>query len=140
LAAWGPTRPKKTAAPREKRGGAAAFYRRPAREEERPACNFEQDPREEEWVCSVISPALGRRSGRGRSRLGADLARNIGCGGPREEERGRRCSDRLREEEEPLELFGPFWTEFGAATSGRRREAAAFPIGPREEEGTCRIT
>ena len=54
--------------------------------------------------------------------------------------RGRRCSDRLREEEEPLELFGPFWTEFGAATSGRRREAAAFPIGPREEEGTCRIT
>lgn len=40
--------------------------------------------------------------------------------------RGRRCSDRLREEEEPLELVGPFWTEFWCGDlreeeRGRRR-------------------
>ena len=38
---------------------------------------------------------------------------NFGCGDPREEERGRRHSDRLREEEEPFELFGASSREGG---------------------------
>lgn len=95
------------------------------------------NPREEEGAGPSISPAPGRRRGQGRG--GWAIWPEFWCGDPREEERGRRFSDRLREEEEPLERVWPGWTEFIAATPGRRRGAAAFPIDPREEEGACRI-
>lgn len=83
------------------------------------------NPREEEGAGPSISPAPGRRRGQGRSRWA--IWPEFWCGDPREEERGRRFSDRLREEEEPLELMWSGWTEFCRGD-------------PREEERGRRFT
>lgn len=86
------------------------------------------NPREEEGAGPSISPAPGRRRGQGRS-VWANRP-EFWCGDPREEERGRRFSDRLREEEEPLELMWSGWTEFYCGDPGEEDRGRRFSERP----------